>query len=723
MSGSRGNDLMSMKEDQKEVYWRFNLFHRATHLVMMITFLGLALTGLPLKYPEAFWAKGLIVLWGGVKGAGLFHRWLAGITFGYFALHLLYVAYCLIVLKEKWFSPHSIMPSRKDFQDLYQHLLYFLGKGSPPRFGRFTYWEKFDYWAVFWGITFIGGSGLLLWFPEFFSRFLPGFWLNVAYTIHSDEALLAMGFIFIVHLFNAHLRSGVFPMDKSIFTGQMEAEKMKKHHPLEWEDLNRDPQQKERRRVRKDLLLVLMLLIGLLPAVTFGRGLTDEERMEAEKKLCLRCHRQPNLHTNEGVTTSILFCMDCHGKKDVVKKVDEKTVSVYIDPKEYQKTTHRRIACVLCHEGIASSPHRTLRFDCASCHGYHGSGTAHDPHRSVHCEACHHESKEVRKDSKTGRIVLAKVKEGVSLNMTSHKLTDFKDHESCKKCHMPGNKVGAPIQVLPAKSLICMGCHSSSITLNDPVSLISVILFLIGMGATLIFWFQGVVVDPSFTAREKLSYIGEKAWQILFSRRILRLLKAFAVEVLLLRKVLKESVSRWTIHSLIYLPIFLRFLIGWVLYLLAALFPTNPKVAMWLDKNHPTFAFLFDLLGLCILLGAAGAILRRIRGKTERVITGGQDYVVVGLIGAILITGFWVEGMRVLLTDLPLPQALPSFIGYPLSVLLGLFPVRWEEVYPYGWYVHAILTGALVAYLPFSKMFHIFISPLVVMIKSVAEEK
>ncbi len=716
---------MSMREEQREVYWRFNVFHRFIHLVMMITFLGLALTGLPLKYPQAFWSQGLISLWGGVRGAGLFHRWFAGITFGYFALHLLWVVYYLVVLKGRLLGPHSMVPSLKDFQDLYHHLLYFLGKGEPPKFGRFTYWEKFDYWAVFWGITFIGGSGLLLWFPEFFSRFLPGFWFNIAYTIHSDEALLAMGFIFVVHLFNAHLRAGVFPMDKSIFTGQIEAKKMMENHPLEWEDLNRDPQKREKRKVKKDLLFLLLILSlsMFLPAVSWCQGMTEEERMEAEKKLCLRCHRQPNLHTNEGVTSSNLFCMDCHGKKDVEKEVEGKKVSVYIDPKEYGKTVHHRIACVQCHEGVASSPHRTQQFRCSICHGYHGGGTAHDPHRNVNCEACHHESKEVRKDSKTGRIVLAKEKGGLPIKMTSHKLADFKDREACKKCHFRENQLGAPIHVLPAKSLICMGCHSSSVTLNDPVSMVSVFLFLIGIGATLVFWFQGTVVDPLFTGHEKISYIGEKAWQIVFSKKILRLLKVFVIDVLLLRRVLKESVSRWTIHSLIYLPIFARFLIGWALVLLAALFPMNPKVAAWLDKNHPAFAFLYDFLGLCILLGALGAILRRVKGKTEKVVTGGQDYVVVGLIGGILLTGFWVEGMRILLTALPLEKALPSFIGYPISLLLGCFPVYWEWVYPYGWYAHAILTGALVAYLPFSKMFHILISPLVVLIKSVVEER
>jgi len=112
-----------------------------------------------------------------------------------------------------------------------------------------------------------------------------------------------------------------------------------------------------------------------------------------------------------------------------------------------------------------------------------------------------------------------------------------------------------------------------------------------------------------------------------------------------------------------------------------------------------------------------------VRGKAQKAVTGGQDYVVLGLVGAVLLTGFLVEGMRILLTALPPSVALPSFIGYPISLLLGLFPVRWEVVYPYGWYIHAILTGALVAYLPFSKMFHILISPLTLLIKAAVGEK
>ena len=96
--------------------------------------------------------------------------------------------------------------------------------------------------------------------------------------------------------------------------------------------------------------------------------------------------------------------------------------------------------------------------------------------------------------------------------------------------------------------------------------------------------------------------------------------------------------------------------------------------------------------------------------------------IVLALLGAILVTGFIVEGLRILLTGIPSSVALPSFVGYPLSLFLGLIPIRWQWVYPYGWYVHAILTGLFIIYLPFSKMFHILVSPMVLFMNSVTRE-
>jgi len=715
---------MAVKETHSEVYWRFSAFQRFMHLVMMVTFIGLALTGLPLKYPGAFWAKGLVAVWGGVNGAGFFHRVFAGATFGYFFLHLLFVLYYVVVLKGNLLGPNSMIPTPKDFKDLYQHILYFFGKGEAPKFGKFTYWEKFDYWAVFWGIGFIGLSGLLLWFPEFFSRFLPGIWFNIAYVIHSDEALLAIAFIFVVHLYNAHFRAGIFPMDKSIFTGKIDAREMMERHPLEWEDLNQNLEVKEKRRVRPELLVLAFVVFtgAFLTVASSGWALTEEERMEAEKKLCWKCHRLPNLNSSEGTLSSILLCMDCHGKKDTEKKVDGKKVSVSINEKEYSQTVHRRVACVRCHEGIAGNPHRTTVFECAPCHGYHGERTANDPHRSVTCEACHHESRDVMKDPKTGRIVLMGVKDGVPIRMTSHRFADFKREKDCKKCHFVGNALGAPVRVLPAKSVICIGCHSATISASDPLSIVAILLFLLGIALAVFFWFQGTVGDRSFSTHEKAAYLGERLWQVVFSRKILTLLKVFVVDVLFLRRILKESVSRWTVHSFIYLGIFLRFLIGLILLVLSALFPGSAAVANLLDKNYGPVAFLFDFLALCIIIGIVGAVVRHSTNRAQRTVTSGQDVLVLAIIGGLLVTGLLLEGMRILETGIRVSVALPSFLGYPISVLLDQFLVRWDLVYPYGWYVHAVLTAALVAYLPFSKMFHILVTPLVVALKAVSKE-
>jgi cytochrome b subunit of formate dehydrogenase len=130
-----------------------------------------------------------------------------------------------------------MLPTRKDLSDFWASVKWFLGLGRRPQYGRWTYWEKFDYFAVFWGIAVIGTTGLTLWFSEFFTRFLPGQVLNIATIIHSDEALLATGFIFTVHFFNTHLRPEKFPMDIVVFTGQMSVEELKRDKPAEYEEL------------------------------------------------------------------------------------------------------------------------------------------------------------------------------------------------------------------------------------------------------------------------------------------------------------------------------------------------------------------------------------------------------------------------------------------------------------------------------------------------------
>jgi cytochrome b subunit of formate dehydrogenase len=217
---------------------RFDAFDRFLHALLMVSFLGLSLTGLPLLFAEDAWAARLARALGGPHTAGLLHRVFAFGLLLCFALHLGRVVGRLA--RRDWgilWGPHSMVPRPKDFTDFVGHVRWFLGRGPRPAFDRWTYWEKFDYWAVFWGMGIIGGSGLVLWFPEWFATFLPGWAFNVALLIHGEEALLAVGFIFTIHFFNGHLRPEKFPMDTVIFTGVLPEDELRHERPMEYERL------------------------------------------------------------------------------------------------------------------------------------------------------------------------------------------------------------------------------------------------------------------------------------------------------------------------------------------------------------------------------------------------------------------------------------------------------------------------------------------------------
>jgi len=239
--------------DSPTTITRFALYHRLTHLAVIISFLGLAATGAPLKYARTDWAKAMFNLMGGVESAAWWHRVFAVMTFAYFAAHVLFVGRRLYghfrnnTLKSALLGPESLVPSMNDLRDIAGQFRWFVGRGPQPRWDRWTYWEKFDYWAVFWGITIIGTSGLVLWFPVFFSEFLPGWAVNIALVVHSDEALLAMGFIFGVHFFNSHLRREKFPMDAVMFTGTVPEKDYQHERPREWERLEAEGRIEERR--------------------------------------------------------------------------------------------------------------------------------------------------------------------------------------------------------------------------------------------------------------------------------------------------------------------------------------------------------------------------------------------------------------------------------------------------------------------------------------------
>ena len=212
---------------------RFTAHQRAQHFIMMSSVLILVFTGMPQKFFDAPWSPWLINFWGGLDSARTIHH-IAGFAMIFSALyHVSYLTVGIFVRKEP--LPIWMLPNLKDFRDFLQNTGYYLGiNKKKAEFGRFSYFEKFDYWAVFWGVPVMGITGLILMFPLIATRFLPGVTVPVATIAHSDEALLATGWLFVVHFYNAHLAPHIFPFNKSIFTGRVAEARYEKEHPLEY---------------------------------------------------------------------------------------------------------------------------------------------------------------------------------------------------------------------------------------------------------------------------------------------------------------------------------------------------------------------------------------------------------------------------------------------------------------------------------------------------------
>jgi len=218
---------------------RFDRPTRALHVVIMVTFLLLAATGMPILFSDAPWGRALAMLFGGFTGAGLVHRAAGGVLLAAVIWHVANVFWRAFVRGERgllW-GPTSMMPQPRDFVQFYQQMKWFFGRAPYPKYEHFTYWEKFDYWAVLWGTAIMGAAGLILWFPEAAATVLQGWMFNVALFVHGAEATLAIGFIFVVHFFNGHLRPNKFPMDLVIFTGSVPEAELRHERAGQYERL------------------------------------------------------------------------------------------------------------------------------------------------------------------------------------------------------------------------------------------------------------------------------------------------------------------------------------------------------------------------------------------------------------------------------------------------------------------------------------------------------
>ena len=456
---------------------------------------------------------------------------------------------------------------------------------------------------------------------------------------------------------------------------------------------------------------------GFQPAVPAQKqcGACHEEQKELpapaeDDANCLKCH-QP-----QKAQEAAFVCQECH----FAKEAGPNAALPLIDSQAYQKTVHAQESCFKCHPGAAAYKHnRQPKGDCLSCHHTrHPEATAHDAHVIVSCQACHLPDAVPVKDFATKTIgwTLPEKQEGPS---RVHEFVASDKEETCRRCHFSGNQLGAAAMVLPAKSVICMPCHAATFTLKDTTSIIALLIFLVGLASAVGFWISGTQPGTG----SKLGRFVKSVLGTVFSAKIKIIVKALVLDGLFQRRLFKHSPARWTIHALIFWPFVFRFFWGLTGLILTSWWPECSLGRALVDKNNPVTALLFDLSGASILAGAGAAVARRFLSDSRDKIAHlpSQDRLALSLLGGIVVVGFVLEGMRIAMTSAP-GQAHFAFIGFAISMFLnGLEGL--SEVYGYLWYLHAILTGAFLAYLPFSRMFHILMGPVAAAVKAVKDEE
>jgi formate dehydrogenase subunit gamma len=231
---AREERLKEKQEEKGETFLRFNRNFRFQHIVLFSSVILLVITGMPLKFPNFILSRVFINFWGGIGNSTVVHRIGAGMLIYFMVHHFVYT----VLTRDGRRDFLLMLPGLQDARDIVQNIRHFLGKTpEKPHFGRFSYIEKFDYWAVYWGCVIMIGSGLFLWFETDVMRFLPKYAVDMAHEMHSDEALLATLAIVIWHFYNVHFNPDRFPGTLLWWHGQLTEHEMKEEHPREYEEI------------------------------------------------------------------------------------------------------------------------------------------------------------------------------------------------------------------------------------------------------------------------------------------------------------------------------------------------------------------------------------------------------------------------------------------------------------------------------------------------------
>lgn len=225
------------KSQKHEFFERFSLQFRVQHIFLFISTIVLIITGIPLwclGRPGYSWSQTVVGAFGGIEMMRYIHRAGAAVLILVSIYHLYYTMFT----KEGRREFIELLPSFKDVIDVTINSLYFIGLvKNRPRFRRYTYYEKFDYWAVYWGCVIMIGTGLVLWFPEFSAKYVPWLTYELSAEVHADEAILAALSLFIWHFYNVHFNPSRFPGTMLWWHGKISREEMMRDHAMEYDKI------------------------------------------------------------------------------------------------------------------------------------------------------------------------------------------------------------------------------------------------------------------------------------------------------------------------------------------------------------------------------------------------------------------------------------------------------------------------------------------------------